>query len=621
MQNILNQLCKTLSAAPRFVKDGRLQKNKVMESAHNMDGALLQLLAGNEEIRECFFKQAGGCLVFDKVMFQQYVASAQFLPDSYTAYRNKIGLYSGGRYLHEVGEVVLAWPYKDCVLEGGQSRDSQTRREVFYNQVLAPEQIHRMLEPKVFRNFRRYTASGCSGAESIGPADNYIIKGNNLIALHSLMEMPWARGQVKCIFVDPPYNTENDTFNYNDSFSHSTWLTFMKNRVQAAMELLSDDGLFWTSLSDHEAHYYKVMMDEVFGRENFVADIIWNSTKSVTNTAVISGAHTHILLYAKNAALLKENRASFRLEARSDKFSNPDNDPRGKWVADPFQVGGERPNQMYTIVNPKTGVEYRPLPGNSWKNEKKVFDKLMADGRIVFGTTGDSGPQRKRFWYEAKERGEVPTTLWKDLPTTTNGTAHLKELFGDRVFSNPKPEGLIERILQLSTKEGDLVLDFCLGSGTTCTAAHKMHRRYIGIEQMDYIETIPLERLQKVMQGEQGGISKSCGWTGGGSLVYMELMDDAMELMDSIARADEAQLSRLFSQMANSTSISYNIDLHDPDAFHSLDIHERRQLLMDCVNKNHLYVALSDIDNGDYHVAPADRELTLKLYSNEHQLL
>ena len=215
------------------------------------------------------------------------------------------------------------------------------------------------------------------------------------------------------------------------------------------------------------------MADEVFDQNNFVADIIWNSTKSVTNTAVISNAHTHTLLYAKRISVLKNNRSEFRLSADEQKFSNPDNDERGKWVADPFQVEGIRPNQQYEIKNPKTGKIYKPNSGCSWKNEKKVFDELLKENRIVFGVSGEAGPQRKRFWSEAKERGEVTTTLWKDLPTTTNGTQHLKAL--QLQFKNPKPEGLLERIIQLSTNEGDIVLDYHLGSGTTVTAAHKMN--------------------------------------------------------------------------------------------------------------------------------------------------
>jgi len=617
MQNLLNDLQELLMQDERFVADGKLLKNKIIECALNLDSELLKELLGNKQLKEHFFVQAGDVIVFDKIKFQKFVSNKQFLADSYTSYKNRIGLAKDGDYLSDCKDVVLQWAYKDCILEGGQSRDEQKKYEVFYNEVLAPNNINRLLDAKVFTNFKRYEQDKVTENPQINQDDNLIIKGNNLLVLHSLKKIKSICGKVKCIFIDPPYNTDNDSFKYNDSFNHSTWLTFMKNRVAVSHDLLSEDGLFWVSLSDHEAHYFKVMTDEIFGRDNFVADVIWNSTKSVTNTAIISGATTHVLLYAKNAKLLKQNRTSFRLTADEQKFSNPDNDPRGKWVADPFQVGGERPNQLYEITNPKTGVVYKPLPGNSWKNEKKVFDVLMSEGRIIFGTKGDAGPQRKRFWSEAKERGEVTTTLWKDLPTTTNGTAHLKELFGDRIFNNPKPEGLIERVLQLSTNEGDLVLDFCLGSGTTCTAAHKMKRRYIGVEQMDYIEEVSIARLKKVLEGEQGGISRTNGWEGGGSFVYCELMKDTQNDIERILGAKDEELLQIFDELPQSKSRKYFIKNLDKEGFLALNSKDKKKILLDCVNKNNLYVNLSEIDDEDYAVSDNDKMLTKRLYSFE----
>ena len=421
------------------------------------------------------------------------------------------------------------------------------------------------------------------------------------------------------IFIDPPYNTENDGFKYNDSFKHSTWLTFMRNRVKVAKSLLSSDGLFWVSLSDIEAHYFKVLTDEIFGRENFVADVIWNSTKSVTNTAVISDAHTHVFLYAKNIDKFKANRTDFRLAADESKFSNPDNDPRGKWVPDPFQVGGVRPNQLYEIVNPNTGAVYKPNPGNSWKNEKKVFDKLLEDDRIVFGTTGEAGPQRKRFWTEAKDRGQVTTTLWKDLPTTTNGTEHLKNLFSKGVFDNPKPEGLMERIIELSTNQGDLILDFYLGSGTTATAAHKMNRRYIGIEQMDYISEVPVPRLEKVIEGEQGGISKNQNWQGGGSFIYCELMNYSNNLIELIKRAsDKHSLNELIPSI-DSAFLNFKIEKSHLDKLkHSLDqieTDEAKKVLIHLIDKNNLYVSIYDMQDKTYGIEDSLLNLNRKFYN------
>lgn len=284
---------------------------------------------------------------------------------------------------------------------------------------------------------------------------NLFIEGDNLEALKLLQES--YLGKVKMIYIDPPYNTGND-FIYNDDFAadtaeffersgqvdadgnrlvanterngrfHSDWLSMMYSRLKLARNLLADDGVLVVSLSDHEIHNLRKMSDEIFGETNFLADVIWNSTKSVTNTALISVSHTHNLVYFKSKEYFVKNRELFRLPDEGEGFSNPDNDPRGAWKADPFQVGGWRPNQQYDIVNPKTGKIYRPNLGSSWKNDYSKFQELIKDNRIVFGTTGEGSPQRKRFIWEAQERGKVAKTLWDDIETTTNGTQLLTEV-------------------------------------------------------------------------------------------------------------------------------------------------------------------------------------------------
>lgn len=622
MQNLLDELTDLLSKDKRLVVDGKLLKNKVVELTLQLDPKLLKLLLSNSRIKNIFFQQVGDIHIFDKIKFQKFINNKSFLPNSFTSFKNKIGLDEGDNFINEKTEITLSWPYKDCILEGNQNKDSQRKNEIFWNETLASEEIDRLLDPKVFRAFKKYDKNGESEVTDISLQDNFIIKGNNLIALHSLKKVYTEK--IKLIFIDPPYNTHNDSFRYNDSFSHSTWLTFMKNRLEVAKDLLRNDGLFWISISDKEAHYCKVLADEVFGRDNFVADVIWNSTKSVTNTAVISDAHTHILLYAKDINSLKANRTSFRLTADESIFSNPDNDKRGKWVADPFQVEGERPNQLYTITNPNTGVEYRPNPGNSWKNEKKVFDQLLKDNRIVFGTTGEAGPQRKRFWFEAKERGKVTTTLWKDLPTTTNGTKHLKSLFGEKVFDNPKPEGLMERIIQLSTEENDIVLDYHLGSGTTATAAHKMKRRYIGIEQMDYIHEVPVIRLQKVIEGENGGISSSQDWKGGGSFIYFELHAIIENFIDDLSICKtKPEVIDLVIKNLDKNIFKYNLTqdlkkvLKSEAKNHSLQ--EFKTYILSIIDFNQAYHSYSEIDDSDYKVSEKDKILTVKFYSLNEQ--
>ena len=335
--------------------------------------------------------------------------------------------------------------------------------------------------------------------------ENIVIIGENLETLKLLLK-PYF-GKIKMIYIDPPYNTGKDRI-YKDNFEeplkdylektgqidsegnklttnteasgryHSDWLDFMYPRLFLARSLLRDDGVIFISIDDNEVHHLKMIMDEIFGEDNFIGNVCWNSTKTVTNTALISVSHTYNLIYAKLIEFFVQHRSYFRLPEPGDGFSNPDNDPRGPWKADPFQVGGERPNQRYPITNPKTGKVYYPNPGGSWKNELKVFEHLLADNRIVFGVSGEAGPQRKRFQFEAEERGRVAKTIWDDVDTTANATRDLDKFFRKHVFDNPKPVNLIKRFIQLGVynPNNSIILDFFAGSGTTGPAVWDLNK-------------------------------------------------------------------------------------------------------------------------------------------------
>ena len=342
---------------------------------------------------------------------------------------------------------------------------------------------------------------------------NIYIEGDNLEVLKILQES--YLNKIKCIYIDPPYNTGND-FIYNDKFKkdideellesgqideegnrmvtnnqsngrfHSDWLSMMYPRLKLARNLLTDDGVIVISISDMEIDNLKKICNEIFGENNYCGDIVWNSTKSVTNTALVSVSHTYNLVYFKNIQYFIENRFEFRIPEDGEGFKNPDNDPRGPWKADPFQVGGWRPNQQYGIKNPNTGVIYKPNEGCSWKNDYSKFEELMKDNRIVFGKNGDSAPQRKRFMSEALERGKVVKTIWDDVETTTNGTMLLKKLFNNvSLFDNPKPLGFMKRILQLCTNKDSIILDFFSGSATTAHAVLDLNS--INDEKRKYI--------------------------------------------------------------------------------------------------------------------------------------
>jgi len=364
---------------------------------------------------------------------------------------------------------------------------------------------------------------------------NLFIEGENLEVLKVLQRSYF--GKVRLLYVDPPYNTGSDSFIYPDKFAetkeeylarigakdetgqlikeglfkpntkenghfHSNWLSMMLPRIFLARNLLREDGIFVTSIDDHEAYSLKLLLDEIFGEENFAGNIVWNSTKSVTNTALLSVSHTHNLVYFRDIEYHKKNRYEFRLPDSIDGFSNPDNDPRGPWKADPFQVGGERPNQLYEIMNPNTGQTYVPNPGSSWKNDFTRFEELMADNRIVFGVSGEAGPQRKRFWSEAQERGRVTKSLWTDLDTTSNATSYLVELMGKGVFTNPKPVDLIQRFIQLGTLGKDeIVMDFFGGSGTTAEAVLKQNAEDGGNRQFVFV-TLPEALDNKTQAGK-----------------------------------------------------------------------------------------------------------------------
>lgn len=597
----------------------------LLDLVESTDEVVISLLLSDDVLREKFFTNIGDATVFKAREFRFFMEENK-IDNSYTRYKNRIGLSDGDRFLKDSRDVVLNFPYKDCVLEGGQDKEDASRKEIFFNEVLAQDEIDRLFDKKALVNWKRYDASG---AQPVGKIkrdengiirENMIIKGNNLLALHSLKAQ--FVGEVKLIYIDPPYNTEGDSFRYNDKFTHSTWLTFMKNRLEVAKQLLRDDGVIFVSCDDSEQAYLKILMDEIFGRSNFLSDVIWNSTQSVTNTSIISDAITHNLVFFKNRDYWTKNRTEFRIAESGDGFSNPDNDERGPWKADPFEVGGWRPNQQYEIKNPSTGEIYKPGRGGSWKNDYEKFQKLLADNRIIFGADGKSRPKRKRFLSEAIERGRVVKTLWDNIGTSTTATAHQKELFGEKVFNNPKPEELIERIIDLSTEKNDIVLDFFLGSGTTGAVAHKMGRQYIGIEQLDYIEELTVERLKKVLEGEQGGISKSVEWEGGGDFVYFELAEwneQAKEQID--ACTDSTACVELFDDLCGKYFLDYNVKIKDfreitkENEFHNLSLGEQKQLFHEMLDLNQMYVCQSEMSDSRFSISPEDQKLTSEFYN------
>lgn len=353
---------------------------------------------------------------------------------------------------------------------------------------------------------------------------NMLIQGDNLEALKALL--PYYSGQVKCIYIDPPYNTKSAFEHYDDNLEHSKWLSTIYPRLQLLRELLSDEGSIWISIDDSEAHYLKVVMDEVFGRSNFIASNVWQKRYSRENREAIGDVHEYIFVYAMNPSKFKKTRNLVALtEAQAKVYRNPNNDPKGRWRPIPMtaQEGHATQEQYYEVITP-SGKTHIPPEGRCWGISKATYEKLLSEGRIYFGKKGDSQPNVIRYLSEVE--GVAPWTWWpsEEVGHTDESKKEIHELFGKvKAFDSPKPERLMQRVLQIATNVNDLVLDSFLGSGTTAAVAHKMGRRYIGIEMGDHAETHCQPRLKKVVDGEQGGISEAVGWAGGGGFKYYQL--------------------------------------------------------------------------------------------------
>lgn len=363
-------------------------------------------------------------------------------------------------------------------------------------------------------------------------SENLLIQGDNLLALKALI--PFYAGRVKCIFIDPPYNTQSAFEHYDDKLEHSQWLSMMYPRLALLRELLAEDGSIWVTIDDNEAHYLKVLMDEIFGRNNFVANVFWQKTPTRENRTDVSAVHDHVLLFAKKREIWKDIRNALPAsDSQLDRFTNPDNDPRGPWASLPAHAKaekGRRQAQFFTVITP-SGRTVDPPPGRCWLYTEPRFKEVVADNRIWFGADGTNVPRVKKFLSEVQS-GLVPSTLWIYQEVGTNGQAKAEvvRLFpGETPFSTPKPEALLSRIIHIATNPGDLVLDSFLGSATTAAVAHKMGRRFIGIEMGDHARTHCIPRLEKVIEGEQGGISEAVSWQGGGGFRFCTLGEAAFD--------------------------------------------------------------------------------------------
>lgn len=583
--NLYHELEQLLRMNSRYcMDDGRLLKNQIVEDALSIQPLLVKELLGNEKMKKVFFTDVEGVMVFDKIKFQRFVSDTQFLGGSYTMFKNKIGLANeNGRFVSESREVVLSWPYKDCMLEGGQTKEDAKRNEVFWNETLAPDEVNRLTEPKVFSNFKRYDKEGEHQVDHLSDNDNLIIKGNNLLALHSLKKK--YAGQVKLIYIDPPYyfrkKLSTDTFKYNSNFHLSTWLTFMRDRLECAKHLLAPSGTIWIHMGDEGMHYLKLVADQVFGINHFIGTLPRRTRNGKSDVPFNFSQDFDWLLVYTN---VEESQAVMG-RAVERKYYTTEDYPGKPWrLADLTKqtTAKERENSFFTMVDPKTGKEYPPSEKRTWCITKETFDSHYKRGYIVFPDDYDflkiTKPYSRKFKYEDEANGKLSSiisdcqiqqflkSLLYDCKNEI-GNNEINDLFGRDEFDYAKPENLIKIIMEAVTNEGDLVMDFFSGSGTTVAVAHKLGRKYIGCEQIDHQIELTVNRLNEVICGEQGGVSKSIGWQGGGSFVYCELSKANGKFADEIENAETTgQLMDIWNRMKATDYLNYKVDIKEVDA-------------------------------------------------------
>ncbi|MBH0235357.1 site-specific DNA-methyltransferase [Helicobacter pylori] len=604
------------------------------------------------DYKKHFFKMIANSLVFNEKALLECLEIKE-LEKSFTRFKNKIGLFSQGGFIKSSELVVLNFPFKDNVLLGNAKDNSTKSNELFYHEILHKKEIDTLLSPKALCRFEMHGEGDLESALK-DKNTNYLIKGNNLIALHSLKKK-FAK-KVKCIYIDPPYNTGNDSFNYNDNFNHSSWLVFMKNRLEAAREFLSDDGVIFVQCDDNEQAYLKVLMDEIFGRENFVNCIVCEMSNESGNKIqhAIQGkkfpkVKEYILVYAKN----KENVCLTIPKVQKRKWDKEYNiiiPTLSKYISNTIDtlIASNNEKELNEILSCHRLMPLSQYLQNNnikeqdeWKfeNSYRIFaskpnialrDKAITlhfnsqiyalknshENIKIIRTDFNRNTDTARIeLVSAKNNQSVfLSDIWKKI-VTTGGVAQE----GGVILKNgKKPEHLLEIILRSATQENDLVLDFFAGSGTTCAVAHKMKRRYIGIEQMDYIETITKERLKKVIEGEQGGISKKCDFKGGGSFVYAELKEVNLEIKKQILNANSAsECLKIFNDLNERflKRADNKIDEIHSEEFQNLDLNEQKRICYDLLDSNEDYLNLGDIDEDAWEIDDSTKKYNEIFYS------
>lgn len=556
----------------KYFIDNELNRSKVTEDLRNYDESLLSKLFESTFIMQHYIKNISGEKLFQIEKLEEAILYNDYWDTSYTKYENDIGLRSNNVSFKENQDVLLSYPFKDCILTASMTKSDKEDKhdDAFINETIEKDEIDCLLDKKIFFNVKKYESDKdhehTIRNENIFfniEKDNLIIKGNNLLALHSLKDK--FAGRVKCIYIDVPFGTKNDSFMYNDKFPRSTWLVFMKNRLEIAKEFLSEDGSIFVHLDESNSHYLKVLMDEIYGEENFVNEIIWRYRTYIGQVKdYFPKKHDVIFWYKKNI------RPKFNKLSVGNFEDTPD---FKRW-------------EKYLDEDGK--IRY----GNHPTSDSR-FDAYLRKYVKQYGQPKEGDIIYQNFGY-------VVDDVWEDIIAldAKNKSERIEAFSG----SGQKPEALIERIFSSVTNENDLIMDFFMGTATTQAVAMKMQRRFIGIEQMDYIKTISIERLIRTMNGEQGGISKSQNWQGGGSFVYAELFPKNMGYLQDIIHSQSIdELRSVYERMLDGTDssepadISFRADLSKIDW--SRGFEDNKRILIKLLDKNGLYYNFSEIDD------------------------
>lgn len=617
-----------------FTENGELLRNAVYEAAMKMDSNLIKLLYENEVTKNRFFAVVDGIAVFDKVGFGWVINNREFLPDSFTRYKNKIGLVdNNGEFISSSDNVVLSFPYKDCVLEFDSTDENEKRTEIFYNENLCHDEIDHLFAKKAFSNAEKHTMSGVESVTAFDD-ENIVIKGNNLLSMYSLLDK--FSGKIKCMYWDILYNTENDQVPYNDSFKHSSWLTMMKNRLEIARRLLRNDGVICLQCDDNEMAYLKVLCDEIFGRESFINCIcIKSSEASGTKMAHVEKRFPkikdYLLVYKKSSdSIIHINPIKINNATNISDFVNyakyytkiivNPNDPVNKWEIVSIKDYIFR-NKLSVDINNDIEITKFKLSNADrvvYRTNNKSFEKYN------FNTETEEiiSPSGIRYiWWEGKQMlflSEYTATflcdIWNDI-----STINLNKEGNVQLPNGKKPESLLRRIIYAFTNENDYVLDAYFGTGTTGAVALKMNRKFIGLEQLNsHYEKCKL-RLTEVINGDSSGISSEVNWQGGGSFISVELKTLNQKYVDSIKMAEnDEQLITIWQDIQKSGFISSYVSPQeiDPNAddFKSLSFDDKKRLFLALLDKNMLYVNYCDIDDETYDISEADKAFTNSFY-------